>query len=72
LHYFEGLGICEDGNSGRVFVWSLRESFDAIIWFVADEIANLDHHFQQTSFALKLEASSVIESQVASREVVKQ
>lgn len=55
----------------REFARRHRKSFDAVFWVVADEIAKLDHHFQQISLALGLETSSECKSQVVSREVVK-
>jgi hypothetical protein len=65
---FGGIGKTE---VAREFARRHRESFDAVFWVVADEIAKLDHHFQQISLALGLEISSECKSQVVSREVVK-
>ncbi|CAG8930119.1 unnamed protein product [Penicillium salamii] len=42
-----------------------------VFWVMADEIAKLDHHYQQISLALGLEDSSECKSQVLSREIVK-
>lgn len=42
-----------------------------MFWVLADEVAKLDHHYQQISLALGLEAPSECKSQVVSREVVK-
>lgn len=64
---FGGIGKTE---VAREFARRHRESFDAVFWVVADEIAKLDHHFQISS-ALGLEISSECKSQVVSREVVK-
>ncbi|KAM0466841.1 hypothetical protein ACHAPV_000350 [Trichoderma viride] len=65
---FGGVGKTE---VAREFARRHRKSFDAVFWVVADEIAKLDHHFQQISLALGLETSSECKSQVVSREVVK-
>ncbi|KAL7897244.1 P-loop containing nucleoside triphosphate hydrolase protein [Trichoderma sp. SZMC 28014] len=65
---FGGIGKTE---VAREFAWRHRDSFDAVFWVVADEIAKLDHHFQQISLALGLETSFECKSQVVSREVVK-
>ncbi|PON30775.1 tetratricopeptide repeat domain-containing protein [Trichoderma gamsii] len=55
----------------RKFARRHRESFDAVFWVVADEIAKLDHQFQQISLALGLEISSECKSQAVNREFVK-
>lgn len=69
--------LCRFGGIGktevaREFARRHKESFDAVFWVVADEIAKLDNHFQQISLALGLETSSECKSQVVSREVVKE
>lgn len=55
----------------REFARRHKDSFDAVFWVVADEIAKLDHHYQQISLALGLEDLSECKSQVVSREIVK-
>ncbi|KAL7794447.1 tetratricopeptide repeat domain-containing protein [Trichoderma ceciliae] len=65
---FGGIGKTE---TAREFARRHKESFDAVFWVVADEIAKLDNHFQQISLALGLETSSECKSQVVSREIVK-
>lgn len=65
---FGGIGKTE---IAREFARRHRESFDAVFWVLADEIAKLDQHFQQISLALGLETSSECKSQVVSREIVK-
>ena len=65
---FGGIGKTE---IAREFARRHKASFDAVFWAVADEIAKLDHHYQQISLALGLENSSECKSQVVSREVVK-
>ena len=55
----------------REFFRRHKDSFDAVFWVVAVEIAKLDHHYQQISVALGLEESSECKSQVVSREIVK-
>lgn len=65
---FGGIGKTE---VAREFARRHKDSFDAVFWVVADEIAKLDHDFQQISLALGLETSSECKSQVVSREVVK-
>ncbi|KGO69642.1 Tetratricopeptide-like helical [Penicillium italicum] len=42
-----------------------KNSFDAVFWVVADEIAKLDHHYQQISLTLGLEELSECKSQVS-------
>lgn len=67
-------GHWKDGNSPRVcstFARRHKSSFDAVFWVVADEIAKLDHYYQQISLALWLEDPSERKSQVFSREIVK-
>lgn len=65
---FGGIGKTE---IAREFSRRHRVSFDAVFWVVADEIAKLDHHYQQISLALGLEDPSECKSQVVSREIVK-
>ncbi|EEQ29248.1 tetratricopeptide repeat domain-containing protein [Microsporum canis CBS 113480] len=65
---FGGIGKTE---IAREFCRRHKSSFDAVFWVVADEIAKLDHHYQQISLALGLEDSSDCKSQVVSREIVK-
>ncbi|KAI1741754.1 tetratricopeptide repeat domain-containing protein [Xylaria scruposa] len=65
---FGGIGKTE---IAREFARRHRDSFDAVFWVVADEVAKLDHHYQQISLALGLEDSSECKSQVVSREIVK-
>ncbi|KAF2009119.1 tetratricopeptide repeat domain-containing protein [Aaosphaeria arxii CBS 175.79] len=65
---FGGIGKTE---IAREFARRHKASFDAVFWVVADEIAKLDHHYQQISLALGLEDSSECKSQVVSREIVK-
>ncbi|TVY21056.1 hypothetical protein LARI1_G001255 [Lachnellula arida] len=65
---FGGIGKTE---IAREFSRRHKASFDAVFWVVADEIAKLDHHYQQISLALGLEDSSECKSQVVSREIVK-
>ncbi|KAJ5383488.1 hypothetical protein N7517_001399 [Penicillium concentricum] len=65
---FGGIGKTE---IAREFARRHKSSFDAVFWVVADEIAKLDHHYQQMSLALGLEDSSECKSQVVSREIVK-
>lgn len=65
---FGGIGKTE---IAREFARRHRESFDAVFWVIADEIAKLDQHFQQISLALGLETSAECKSQVVSREIVK-
>jgi hypothetical protein len=65
---FGGIGKTE---IAREFSRRHKASFDAVFWVVADEIAKLDHNYQQISLALGLEDSSECKSQVVSREIVK-
>ncbi|CAG8278644.1 unnamed protein product [Penicillium salamii] len=65
---FGGIGKTE---IAREFSRRHKASFDAVFWVMADEIAKLDHHYQQISIALGLEDSSECKSQVVSREIVK-
>jgi hypothetical protein len=65
---FGGIGKTE---IAREFSQRHKASFDAVFWVVADEIAKLDHHYQQISLALGLEDQSECKSQVVSREIVK-
>lgn len=65
---FGGIGKTE---LAREFARRHKASFDAVFWVVADEIAKLDHHYQQISLALGLEDLSECKSQVVSREIVK-
>ncbi|CAG8899390.1 unnamed protein product [Penicillium egyptiacum] len=66
-----GLGGIGKTEIAREFVRRHKDSFDAVFWVVADEIAKLDNHYQQISLALGLEDSSECKSQVVSREIVK-
>ncbi|RAL14029.1 NB-ARC and TPR domain protein [Aspergillus homomorphus CBS 101889] len=65
---FGGIGKTE---IAREFSRRYKDRFDAVFWVVADEIAKLDHHYQQISLALGLEDASDCKSQVVSRELVK-
>ncbi|CCF33241.1 tetratricopeptide repeat domain-containing protein [Colletotrichum higginsianum] len=65
---FGGIGKTE---IAREFARRHKDSFDAVFWVVADEVAKLDHHYQQISLALGLENPSECKSQVVSRETVK-
>ncbi|OIW35543.1 tetratricopeptide repeat domain-containing protein [Coniochaeta ligniaria NRRL 30616] len=65
---FGGIGKTE---IAREFARRHKDFFDAVFWVVADEIAKLDHHYQQISLALGLEDPSDCKSQVVSRETVK-
>lgn len=70
------LALCGMGGIGkteiaREFSHRHRAAFDAVFWVTADEIAKLDHHYQQISLALGLEDSSECKSHVVSREIVK-
>jgi hypothetical protein len=66
-----GLGGIGKTEIAREFARHHQSSFDAVFWVVADEIAKLDHHYQQISLALGLEDPSECKSQVVSRELVK-
>ncbi|KAF2709353.1 tetratricopeptide repeat domain-containing protein [Pleomassaria siparia CBS 279.74] len=66
-----GLGGIGKTEIAREFSRRHRAAFDAVFWVTADEIAKLDHHYQQISLALGLEDSSACKSQVVSREIVK-
>ncbi len=48
---FGGIGKTE---IAREFTRRHRDSFDAVFWVVADEVAKLDEHYQQISLALGL------------------
>ena len=68
--------ICGFGSIGKTeiardFSRRHKDSFDAVFWVLADEIAKLDQHYQQISLALGLEDPSDCKSQVVSRELVK-
>lgn len=65
---FGGIGKTE---IAREFARRHKDYFDAVFWVVADEIAKLDHHYQQISLALGLEDASECKSLVVTREVVK-
>lgn len=65
---FGGIGKTE---IAREFARRHKTCFDAVFWVVADEIAKLDHHYQQISLALGLEDPADCKNQVVSREVVK-
>lgn len=65
---FGGIGKTE---IAREFSRRHKASFDAVFWVMADEIAKLDHDYQQISLALGLEDSFKCKSQVVSREIVK-
>lgn len=65
---FGGIGKTE---IAREFFRRHKASFDAVFWVVADEVAKIDHHYQQISLALGLEDPSDCKSQVVSREIVK-
>lgn len=65
---FGGIGKTE---IAREFSRRHKASFDAVFWVVADEVARLDHHYQQILLALGLEDPSEDKSQVISREIVK-
>lgn len=66
-----GLGGIGKTEIAREFSRRHRAAFDAVFWVTADEIAKLNHHYQQISLALGLENSSECKSQVVSREIVK-
>ncbi|CRL27750.1 unnamed protein product [Penicillium camemberti] len=66
-----GLGGIGKTEIAREFARRHKDSFDAVFWVVADDIAKLDHHYQQISLALGLEDLSECKSQVVSREIVK-
>ncbi len=65
---FGGIGKTE---IAREFTRRHRDSFDAVFWVVADEVAKMDEHYQQISLAVGLEDPSDCKSQVVSREIVK-
>ncbi|PWY91909.1 tetratricopeptide repeat domain-containing protein [Aspergillus sclerotioniger CBS 115572] len=65
---FGGVGKTE---IAREFCRRYKACFDAVFWDLADEIANLDHRYQQIALALGLEDSSECKSQFASRETVR-
>ncbi|GAD96164.1 tetratricopeptide repeat domain-containing protein [Paecilomyces variotii No. 5] len=70
------ISLCGFGGIGkteisREFCRRHRASFDAVFWVVADEIAKLDHQYQQISLALGLETPERCKSKVVSREIVK-
>jgi hypothetical protein len=65
---FGGIGKTE---IAREFSRRHKASFDAVFWVAADEIAKLDHHYQQISLVLGLEESPECKNQVVSRETVK-
>ena len=65
---FGGIGKTE---IAREFSRRYKDFFDAVFWVVADDIAKLDHQFQQISLALGLEDSSECKNQLISREIVK-
>lgn len=65
---FGGIGKTE---IAREFSRRHKDAFDAVFWVTADEIAKLDHHYQQISLALGLEDTSDCKSQIVSREIVK-
>ncbi|KAJ5129351.1 uncharacterized protein N7515_005390 [Penicillium bovifimosum] len=52
---FGGIGKTE---IAREFARRHKDSFDAVFWVVADEVAKLDYHYQQISLALGLEDPS--------------
>ncbi|EED20550.1 hypothetical protein TSTA_037680 [Talaromyces stipitatus ATCC 10500] len=60
---FGGIGKTE---IAREYSRRRKASFDAVFWVVADEIAKLDHHYQQISLALGLEDPSQCKSQALS------
>ncbi|KAJ5955542.1 hypothetical protein N7501_009821 [Penicillium viridicatum] len=68
LYGFGGIGKTE---IAREFARRHKNSCDAVFWVVADEIAKLDHHYQQISLAPGLEDLSERKSQVVSKEIVK-
>ncbi|OQD75303.1 hypothetical protein PENDEC_c007G00972 [Penicillium decumbens] len=65
---FGGIGKTE---IAREFSRRHKASFDAVFWVMADEIAKLDHHYQEISLALGLEDPAECKSQVVTREIVK-
>ncbi|KAH8882047.1 tetratricopeptide repeat domain-containing protein [Thozetella sp. PMI_491] len=65
---FGGIGKTE---IAREFCRRHKASFDAVFWVIADEIAKLDHNYQQISLALGLEEESECKSLVVTREIVK-
>ncbi|KAI1758309.1 P-loop containing nucleoside triphosphate hydrolase protein [Xylaria castorea] len=66
-----GIGGIGKTEIAREFARRHRDSFDAVFWVVADEVAKLHHCYQQISLALGLEDPSELRSQVVSRELVK-
>lgn len=73
LQQFALCGFGGIGNTeiAREFSRRHKASFDEVFWVAADEIAKLDHHYQQISLALGLEDPSECKNQVVSRETVK-
>ncbi|KAJ5948681.1 hypothetical protein N7454_001988 [Penicillium verhagenii] len=65
---FGGIGKTE---IAREFSRRHKGSFDAVFWVIADEVAKLDHHYQEISLALGLEDVAGCKSQVVTREIVK-
>jgi hypothetical protein len=65
------LGVLERQKKAREFSRRHETSFDAVFWVTADEIAKLDHHYQEISLALGLEDPAECKSQVVTREIVK-
>ncbi|KAJ5715180.1 uncharacterized protein N7483_012361 [Penicillium malachiteum] len=68
--------LCGFGGIGkteitREFSRRHKGSFDAVFWVIADEIAKLDHHYQEISLALGLEDLAESKSQVVTREIVR-
>ncbi|KAJ6069047.1 hypothetical protein N7499_010934 [Penicillium canescens] len=66
-----GLGGIGKTEIAREYSRRYKDSYDTVFWVVADEIAKLDHYYQQFSLALALEDQSECKSQVVSRELVK-
>lgn len=65
---FGGIGKTE---IAREFARRHKDSFNAVFWVVADEVAKLDHQYQRISLALGLEGPAECKNQVVSREIVK-